>query len=131
MEAHAVYMKQYSDIVDYLFKYAILVGSFDDMIEEDPERFERFQKAVVSATEQPVLHTLAPLRSFLLPDVRYRRFFIVMQRDLERVLESIPMTFTVPFREHFDEITCHLLSWLSDMAADCHCFVGSKGRFVD
>lgn len=131
MEAYVAHMKQYSDIVDYLFKYAILVGPFDDMIEEDPERFERFQKAVVSAAEQPVLHTLALLRVFLLSDVRYRRFFIVMQHDLERVLESIPLTVTVPIREHFNEITCHLLGWLSDMAADCHCFVGSEGRFVD
>ena len=131
MEAHEARMKQYSDIVDYLFKYALLTGPFDDLIEEDPEHFERFQRAVVDATEQPVLHTLSSLHPFLLADVRYRRFFIVMYYDLERVLESIPLTVTVPLCEHFKEIMCHLLGWLSDMVADCHCFVGSEGRFVD
>lgn len=131
MEAYVAVMKQYSDIVDYLFKYVLLIGPFDGLIEEDPERFERFQRAVVDATEQPVPHTLSSLRPFLLADVRYHRFFIVMYYNLEEVLESIPLTVTVPFREHFKEIMCHLLNWLSDMVADCHCFVGSKGRFVD
>ena len=68
---------------------------------------------------------------YITTDVRYRRFFIHLQEELDHVLEVIPIEVTVPFAENFTLITCYLLDKLSNMVADCHCFCGSKGRFVD
>lgn len=123
--------KLYRDIVDFLFISVMSGTSFDDMIDEDPERFEDFRLAFVNAVKNPYNDHLTALDYYLLGDVRYRRFFIHLYEDLDHVLETIPIEVTVPFRPHFDEVTCYLLDKLSNMVADCHCFGGSKGRFVD
>ena len=123
--------KQFRDITDFLFISVMSTTSFDGMIDEDPERFEEFRAALVNAVKNPYNDHLTALDHYLLGDVRYRRFFIQMQEDLDHVLETIPIEVTVPFAENFTLITCYLLDKLSNMVADCHCFVGSKGRFVD
>ena len=123
--------KLYRDIVDFLSISVMSGTSFDDMIDEDPERFEDFRLAFVNAVKNPYNDHLTALDHYLLGDVRYRRFFIQMQEDLDHVLETIPIEVTVPFAENFTLVMCYLLDKLSNMVADCHCFVGSKGRFVD
>lgn len=123
--------KLYRDIVDFLFISVMSGTSFDDMIDEDSECFEEFRAAIVNAVKNPYNDNLTALDHYLLGDVRYRRFFIHMQEDLDHVLETIPIEVTVPFADNFTLITCYLLDKLSNMVADCHCFVGSKGRFVD
>lgn len=123
--------KLYRDITDFLFISVMSDTSFDDMIDEDPERFEDFRLTFVNAVKNPYNDHLTALDHYLLGDVRYRRFFIQMQEDLDHVLETIPMEVTVPFADNFTLITCYLLDKLSNMVADCHCFCGSKGRFVD
>ena len=87
--------KLYRDIVDFLFISVMSGTSFDDMIDEDPERFEEFRVAIVNAVKNPYNDHLTALDHYLLGDVRYRRFFIQMQEDLDHVLEIIPIEVTV------------------------------------
>ena len=123
--------RQYKDITDFLFVCAMSLTTFEGMIDADPERFEAFRVAVVNAVKSPYGDNLIVLDNYLLGDVSYRRFFILLLEELDRVLEAIPIEVTVPYAEHFTLITSYLLDKLSNMVADCHCFCGSKGRFVD
>lgn len=120
--------RQYKDITDFMFVLSISKFGLE---EEDPKRFDEFRAAVVNAVKSPYGDNLPVLGEYLLGEVQYRRFFIVMQEELFHVLEAIPIEVTVPYAEHFTLITCYLLGKLSNMVADCHCFCGSKGRFVD
>lgn len=131
MEAEAAREKHYREIIDYLFVYAMATDCFDDLINEDPNLFETFRKALVDATKDPNFINEATLDYYFLGDVRYRRFFIFLQDNLIHILESLPIPITEPFVENFNHVSSYLLDKLSNMVADCHCFVGSKRRFVD